>query len=184
MAHFFAKSIFHRAIALVLISIISFLMVHLAPGSPSQIDPTNPKLTKESIENYRRIFHLDKPLYVQYYLFYKEMFTGQLISTKDNQPVFGKIWERFLNSLPLFIVGTLITWTLSFPVGIRAAIRRGSAYDRSTTFLAYFLISIPGFFLAYILIIFTVNYLQIPVLGIRTFGMQEVGGLTAFMDRV
>jgi peptide/nickel transport system permease protein len=52
-----------------------------------------------------------------------------------------------LNSLPLFIVGTLLTWTFSFPVGIRSAIHRDGLYDKSTTLIAYLLISIPGFFL-------------------------------------
>ncbi len=95
-----------------------------------------------------------------------------------------KIYERFLNSLPLFILGTLITWTLSFPVGIHAAIRRGSFYDRSTTFLAYLLISIPGFFFAYILIIFVVTRFHVPVIGMETFGLSQKGTLTPLMDRV
>jgi peptide/nickel transport system permease protein len=105
----------------------------------------------------RKEFHLDKPLHVQYLLFYKNLFTGRIVSWKDNQPVLGKIWERFLNSLPLFIVGTLLTWTFSFPVGIRSAIHRDGIYDKSTTLIAYLLISIPGFFFAYILIILVVT---------------------------
>ena len=96
----------------------------------------------------------------------------------------AKIYDRFLNSLPLFIVGTLITWTLSFPVGIQAAIRRGGGYDRTTTFLAYLLISIPGFFFAYILIIFVVNTFHVPVIGMRTFGLSGAGLVTRMMDRV
>jgi peptide/nickel transport system permease protein len=106
------------------------------------------------------------------------------VSWKDNRPVLGKIWERFLNSLPLFILGTLITWTLSFPVGIRAAISRGSFYDRSTTFLAYFLISIPGFFFAYILIILVVTQLHVPVIGMQTFGLSSANSWTLLMDRL
>jgi peptide/nickel transport system permease protein len=173
-----------KLIALFCISVLSFAIVHLAPGDPTRIDPTNPKFTKELIEETRKAFHLDKPLHVQYWLFYKNLCTGTLRSWKDEQPVLAKIWQRFLNSLPLFIVGTIITWTLAFPVGIRAAVRRGGVYDRTTTFLAYALISVPGFFLAYVLIIFVVNQFQVPVIGMRTFGMQEVGGMAAVMDRV
>ncbi|MGE5254678.1 MAG: ABC transporter permease, partial [Planctomycetaceae bacterium] len=92
--------------------------------------------------------------------------------------------ERTLNSLPLFILGTLITWTLSFPVGIRAAIQRGGFYDRSTTFLAYLLISIPGFFFAYILIIWVVQQFQVSVIGMNTFGLTGKGWTPAFMDRL
>ncbi len=184
MTGFLIRQCVQKLATLLLISVISFYIVLLAPGKPSQIDPMNPKMTPEVIARFRKAFDLDKPLHQQYFLFYEKLFSGRLISMKDNQPVMGKIWERFLNSLPLFIVGTLITWTLSFPVGIRAAVRRGRLYDRSATFLSYLLISVPGFFLAYVLIILTANRLQMPVLGIRTFGMQEVGGIPAFMDRV
>jgi peptide/nickel transport system permease protein len=82
------------------------------------------------------------------------------------------------------MVGILITWTLSFPVGIQAAIRRGGGYDRTTTFLAYLLISIPGFFFAYILIIFVVSTFHVPVIGMRTFGLSGAGTVTRAMDRV
>ncbi len=89
-----------------------------------------------------------------------------------------------MNSLPLFIVGTIVTWTLSFPVGIRAAIMRGGLYDRSTTFLSYLLISIPGFFFAYILIIWVVTRFHVPVIGMETFGLGDVSLLHTLMDRV
>jgi peptide/nickel transport system permease protein len=89
-----------------------------------------------------------------------------------------------LNSLPLFIVGTILTWTLSFPIGIRSALERGSLFDRSTTFIAYFLISIPGFFFAYVLIILVVTHFHVPVIGMTTFGLENASRLTLLMDRV
>jgi peptide/nickel transport system permease protein len=184
MLGFLARSVVQKAITLVLISIISFYIVHLAPGDPSQIDPMNPKTSAEAVKRLRETFHLDEPIWKQYFLFYRDLYNGDMESWKDGRPVFGKIWERFLNSVPLFIVGTIIVWTLSFPVGISAAIRRGSFYDRSSTLVAYLLISVPGFFLAYVLIILVVQNLQVPILGIRTFGMEEVGGIRAVMDRV
>ena len=106
------------------------------------------------------------------------------MSWKDGRSVLAKLYDRFLNSLPLFIVGTLITWTLSFPVGIQAAIRRGGVYDRTTTFFAYLLISIPGFFFAYMLIIFVVSTFHVPVIGMKTFGLSGAGVVTRVMDRV
>ncbi|MBW1981554.1 MAG: ABC transporter permease [Deltaproteobacteria bacterium] len=184
MLSFLGRSLVQKTVTLLFVMVISFAMVHLAPGEPSQVDPLNPKFTREVVERFRQQFHLDKPLSQQFLLFYKDLFTGKSVSWKDGRPVLGKIYERFLNSLPLFLVGTLITWTLSFPVGIQAAIRRGSVYDRVTTFLAYLLISIPGFFFAYILIILVVNGLHVPVIGMRTFGLGHAGLLTRFMDRV
>jgi peptide/nickel transport system permease protein len=168
MLSFIGRSTVQKIITLFFVSIVSFLIIHLAPGEPSQVDPLNPKFTPEMVEKFREAFHLDEPLYRQYLYFYRDLFSGKTISWKDNQPVLKKIWERFLNSLPLFIVGTILTWTISFPVGIRSALFRGGIYDRSSTFFAYFLISIPGFFFAYILIIFVVTQFQVPVIGMES----------------
>ena len=183
MLSFIGRSLVQKLITLFFVSIVSFMIIHLAPGEPSQVDPLNPKFTPEMVERFRQAFHLDEPLYIQYLYFYRDLFTGKTISWKDNQPALKKIWERFINSLPLFIVGTILTWTISFPVGIRSAIARGRLYDRSATFLSYFLISIPGFFFAYILIIFVVDQFQVPVIGMETFGAGGASWLQMMMDR-
>jgi peptide/nickel transport system permease protein len=184
MLSFIGRSVVQKTITLFFVSIVSFLIIHLAPGSPSQVDPMNPKFTPEMVERFQKEFHLDKPLYIQYIYFYQDLFTGKTVSWKDNQSVLKKIWERFLNSLPLFVVGTLITWTLSFPVGIRSAIFRGGIYDRSATFISYVMISIPGFFFAYVLIILVVTYFHVPVIGLKTFGIGDAPATYLFMDRI
>jgi peptide/nickel transport system permease protein len=184
MITFIARSAFQKVITLFFVAVISFLIIHLAPGEPSQVDPLNPKFTPEMVERFRTEFHLDKPLYVQFLYFYRDLFTGRTLSWKDNQSVLKKIREKFLNSLPLFIVGTILTWTISFPIGIRSAIFRGGMYDRSATFFAYLLISIPGFFFAYILIIFVVSQFHVPVIGMETFGTAGTSWIQMTMDRI
>ena len=184
MIAFIARSIIQKVITLFFVAVISFLIIHLAPGEPSQVDPLNPKFTPEMVERFRTEFHLDKPLYIQFLFFYRDLFTGRTLSWKDNQSVLKKIRQRFLNSLPLFIVGTILTWTISFPIGIRSAIFRGGAYDRSATFFAYLLISIPGFFFAYILIIFVVSQFHVPVIGMETFGTAGTSWMQMTMDRI
>ncbi|MBI3128002.1 MAG: ABC transporter permease [Candidatus Tectomicrobia bacterium] len=184
MFAFIVRSVFFKAVTLLIISVVSFLIVHLAPGEPSQIDPLNPRFRKEDIARYREAFDLDKPLHQQYFLLYKKLFTGELKSFKDNQSVLGKIWTRFLNSLPLFILGTILTWCLAFPMGVGAALRRRGLFDQSTTLLSYLLISLPGFFLAYLLIIGTVNWLEVPVLGIHTFGQGDAPLIYQVNDRM
>jgi peptide/nickel transport system permease protein len=184
MLSFIGRSVIQKIVTLIFVSVISFLIIYLAPGKPSQVNPLNPKFTLEMVERFRKEFHLDKPLYVQYFYFYRDLFTGRTVSWKDNQPVLTKIWHRFLNSLPLFIVGTVITWTLSFPIGIRSAISRGGLYDRTTTFIAYLLIAIPSFFFAYILIIFVVSSLGVSVIGMTTFGLEHASLIRTLMDRI
>jgi len=184
MLSFIGRSIIQKIITLFFVMVVSFLIIHLAPGEPSQVDPLNPKFTPEMVERFREAFHLDKPLHVQFVYFYRDLFTGKTVSWKDNEPVLKKIGERFLNSLPLFIVGTILTWTLAFPIGIRSAIARGGVYDRSATFVSYLLYSIPGFFFAYILILLVVNTFHVPVIGMKTFGFGDVSVLHTVMDRV
>jgi peptide/nickel transport system permease protein len=177
MIAFIARSIIQKVITLFFVAVISFLIIHLAPGEPSQVDPLNPKFTPEMVERFRTEFLLDKPLYIQFLYFYRDLFTGRTLSWKDNQSVLKKIRQRFLNSLPLFIVGTILTWTISFPIGIRSAIFRGGTYDRSATFFAYLLISIPGFF-------FVVSQFHVPVIGMETFGTAGTSWMQMTMDRI
>jgi peptide/nickel transport system permease protein len=184
MGAYLIRSFLQRLALLFVVSVIAHAVVHLAPGQPSEVDPSNPRMKPEDVAKIRAAFHLDDPLHLQYAYWMRDLFTGELKSFKDSQPVLPKISQRFVNSLPLFIGATLIVWTLSFPAGIRAALHRGSAYDRSTTFLAYTLISIPGFFLSYLVILFVVNVLGVPVIGMRTFGVEDAEFVFRSMDRL
>lgn len=184
MLSFILKSLVGRLVLLVFVSIVAHSVVHLAPGTPSEVDPTNPRMKPEDVAKIRAAFHLDEPVHVQYFYWVRDLTTGELRSFKDGQPVLPKIAERALNSLPLFVCATLIVWTLSFPTGIHAAIRRGSPFDRSTTFIAYALISLPGFFLAYLLILWVSGGLSVPVIGMRTFGVGSDSAWLNAMDRL
>ena len=184
MGRFILKSLGQRALLLFLVSVIAHSVVHLAPGEPSEVDPNNPRMKPEHIARIRAAFHLDDPLYLQYAYWIRDLFTGELKTFKDSQPVLPKIWRRFLISLPLFVVTTLLVWGLSFPTGIHAAVRRGSLYDRGSTVAAYALISIPGFFLAYLIIMWVVSTFELPVIGRRTFGMEQAGAFYRTMDGI
>ena len=87
MLAFLGRSFVQKLITLFFISVISFAVIHLAPGEPSQIDPLNPKFTKEVLEQFRQQFHLDKPLHQQYLFFYRDLFTGKSVSWKDGRSV-------------------------------------------------------------------------------------------------
>jgi peptide/nickel transport system permease protein len=184
MWRFLARTLVKRLLLLVVISFLSHAIVHLAPGQPTEVDPMNPMMKAEDIARIRKAFHLDDPFYLQYWHWLQDLLTGQLKSFKDGVPVLPKIWDRFLNSLPLFACTTLIVWTLSFPTGIHAAVKRGSLYDRTTTFIAYALISLPSFFLSYLLILAMVKVFHMPVIGLRTFGSEGNATVVRVMDRV
>ncbi|MEO8903991.1 MAG: ABC transporter permease [Polyangiaceae bacterium] len=184
MWRYLARTVAQRLLLLIVISFISHAIIHLAPGEPSQVDSMNPMMKAADVARIRASFHLDDPFYLQYLHWMRDLFTGQLVSFKDGLPVLPRIWGRFLNSAPLFLCTTLIVWTASFPTGIHAAVRRGSLYDRSTTFIAYTLISVPGFFLSYLLILAVVRLFHLPVIGLHTFGTEHASAPTQVMDHI
>lgn len=183
MLTFLLRTAWKKLWTLFFVSVISFAVIHLAPGDPSQIDPLNPRFTKEQLQRYRAAFDLDRPLPVQYSRFYWKLFSGEIRSFKDNQPVLPKILWRAWNSLPLFVAGTVIVWCYAFPLGVATAVRRNSRFDKLTTLLVFALISIPGFYLSYLAIIFVVRTLEVDVFGLQTFGREFHGWLSWLMDR-
>ncbi len=183
MWRYLVRTIAQRLLLLIVISIVSHMVIHLAPGQPTEVDPMNPMMKAEDVMRIRKSFHLDEPIYLQYLHWMRDLCTGELKSFRDGLPVVPKIWERFLNSLPLFVCTTVLVWTASFPIGIQAALKRGSRYDRATTFIAYTLISIPGFFLSYLLVLAVVRTFHLPVIGLRTFGTEHANGALRVMDR-
>jgi peptide/nickel transport system permease protein len=184
LASFLLRAIGQRAVLLFVVSVIAFAVVHLAPGEPSQVDPMNPRMKPQDIARIRAAFHLDEPLYAQYGYWLRDLASGELRSFQTGDPVLERIWERFLNSVPLFLVEIVIIWTVAFPIGISAALARGSGWDRASTFLAYALISLPSYVIAYLVILWVVNSFELPVIGMRTFGLEEASALRRGMDRV
>ena len=184
MGRFLLRAVGQRLGLLIVISIIAHAVVLLAPGEPSQVDPMNPRLKPEDVARIRAAFHLDEPLHLQYAYWMRDLLTGELTSFKDGQPVLPRIWERFLNSAPIFLVATLIEWGLAFPLGIAAATRRGSGLDRTATVSSYALISFPSFFLAYVVVLAVVGAFDVPVIGMHTFGTETAAAWFRAMDRL
>jgi peptide/nickel transport system permease protein len=81
------------------------------------------------------------------------------------------------------LVGTILVWCYAFPLGIASAIRRNSLFDKVTTVVVFALISVPGFYLAYLLIIFVVQTFHVDVIGLRTFGREGIAPYLDVMDR-
>jgi len=99
------------------VSVVSFAIIHIAPGEPSQVDPLQPQVHPEMVERFRQHFTWISPCHVQYALFYRDLLTGPDRFLEGTTSRAAKDLGALLNSLPLFIVGTLITWTISFPWG-------------------------------------------------------------------
>jgi peptide/nickel transport system permease protein len=114
----------------------------------------------------------------------KRLFTGDLYSFKDGKPVLDKILERLPATLVLNAMATLLIFSLAIPLGIFSATHRYSFLDNLGTFLAFLGISIPSFWLAYLLILGVVKIFGVPVLGLRSFGLDQPGIWVLLSDRI
>lgn len=169
------------------ITIISFSIIHLAPGGPlSPFTEFNPKITPEYREKLVKMYGLNKPLYIQYWNWLKgiaKLDFGKSFSL-DQRPVWDKIKERlpitiFINALSLILI-----LLFSIPLGVYSAVRAGSIFDRITTIITFIGYAMPSFWLAIILMmIFGVKLQWLPVSGLHsTIGYEEMSILQKIWD--
>lgn len=151
---------------LVGISLISFFIMHLAPGDITNNEAAfNPKASEESRQKLRELYNLDKPVIVQYGLWLKRMvqldfgnsFAGHQkpvfwqTTDKDGNVTKGMIQEALPVTLMINILGLVITLLLAIPLGVIAARHYQSWQDRSITLFNFIGFSIPGFWLSLLL---------------------------------
>jgi len=183
MVSFITRRFLHLFITLIGISLLSWVIITQAPGSPIALT-MDPKVSPKIIEQMEKNYDLDKPIYQQYVLWLKKLFTGKLYSFKDGRPVMEKIGERIWNTLLLNLVATIIIFSLAIPLGVFSARRQYSVMDRLSTFGAFLGLSIPGFWLAYLIILGTVQLFGYPVLGMRSFVTEGFSTTEIVLDRV
>ncbi len=183
MALFLLRRLLYTFITLIGISVLSWVIITQAPGSPIALT-LDPKVSPKIIEQMEKNYDLDKPVYQQYFLWLKRLFTGNLYSFKDGRPVMEKIGERIWNTLLLNLVATLIIFSLAIPLGVFSARRQYSVLDHLSTFTTFLGLSIPGFWLAYLIILGTVKLFGYPVLGMRSFVTEGFGATEIVMDRI
>lgn len=184
MTAFIVRRLLISLVLVFLVSLISFLIMTLTPGSPYPWGDLNPKISEATKEAYRAKFHLDRPLHEQYLLIMRDLFTGELVSNKDERPVLAKIGERLPATVLLNVVSIFLVYGFGIPLGVFSAKARGGAADRALTFLAFALIALPGFWVAYMLVIGLVELTGAPLLGLSTFGVNYPGVVSFVLDHL
>lgn len=165
------------------ITIITFFIIQLAPGNPVerklQLEEgiKSQAITKEIVEETKKLYGLDKPIYVRYWIWLKQIATLDFgRSYKDHRPVIDKIAERIPITLTLNIISIVLIYLIAIPIGVYSAVRHGSAGERASTFFLFILYSIPSFWMAMILIFFLGGgeYWNVfPVYGILSPGAES-----------
>jgi peptide/nickel transport system permease protein len=165
------------------ITLITLLVVQLAPGNPVsrklQIGEgvKAEAITQDIVEQTKKLYGLDKPIYVRYWIWVKQIATLDFgHSYKDHRPVIDKIAERLPITLTLNIISIFLVYTISIPLGVYSAVRQGSPQDRVITFFLFALYSIPSFWLAVVLIYFLGGgefWDVFPIYGILSPGAEN-----------
>ncbi len=155
------------------ITVITFSILHLAPGGPlSPLTEMNPKMTPEFREKLIKMYGLDKPLYVQYFNWLKGIIKldfGRSFSL-DQRLVWDKIKERLPVTLLINLLAFLLIILISIPLGVFSAVRANSRLDHIITFITFFGYAMPSFWLALLLMMFFGVKLQLlPISGLHSF---------------
>jgi len=163
---------------ILLVTIIVFLMLHLAPGDPV-ITMVGPAAPKEAYEKARIRLGLDQPIYIQYFKWLSQAAVGNFgTSIAMRRPVISMIAERLPITLQFTTLGILLMYLIGVPIGIISAIKRYSLVDYVLTGIVFLGISMPSFWFGLILLITFGVYLRwVPVSGYGTFGLTILPAL-------
>jgi len=163
------------------VAIVVFMFIRLTPGDPVDIMlGDSGTVTTGEMEQLRSEFHLDEPLHIQLWLFLKDAVRGDLgYSYVLKLPVTTLIAERLPATIELALGALFFSLIIAIPVGILSAVRQNSLIDRLSMGSSFLGISMPGFWLGIILILFfSVRLGWLPVQGRIDFDaqLQEVTG--------
>ncbi|MCX5686796.1 MAG: ABC transporter permease [Candidatus Omnitrophica bacterium] len=167
------------------ITLISFFVIHLAPGKPTDIQTNlNPKVSFEARARLDKLYGLDKPLGVQYFEWLKRFATFDFgRSYMDDRPVSQKIIERIPITLLINISSMILILFIGIPLGVISALRRGSVADRATTIFAFIGFSVPEFWLALMLMsLFAIQLGWLPISGIKSLDFEYYSLLGKVLD--
>jgi len=170
------------------ITLISFAVIHLAPGEPDIVgSEMNPKVTKEVRERIRNIYGLDKPLYTQYWLWFKRIIRLDfgISFAPDRRPVIDKIKERLPVTISINLLSMALIFLIGIPIGVYCAQHKDSMGDKLLTSFVFAGYAMPTFWLALLLMMFFGVYLELlPISGLKSFNYSEFSPLEKLGDLV
>ena len=172
MANFLISRLVQSLVLFVLVSMIGFAVLHLAPGGPLSRFALVPGLSQADIARIGHEMGLDRPLPVQYWEWLSRLLVGDWgQSFRDSQPVLAVIGSRLPATLELMIAAILIAIVTGIAIGIMGAVRRYSVFDMLATVGAMIALSIPTFWFGLVTIyIFAVKLQWLPAGNRATIG--------------
>ena len=166
MARFLARRLALTIPVLLGVATLVFSLIHFIPGDPAQA-MLGEAAPQADVDELRKRLGLDRPLLEQYGTFLGGLVRGDLgTSLRTEQPVATQILERMPATMELAAAAMFVAICVSIPLGIAAAVWRGTAVDHAAMTLALTGVSIPNFWLGPLLaIVFAVELGWLPVSG-------------------
>ena len=176
------RKLSYLLVMLIIISLISFLVINLAPSSFFASGSLNPNITPEATENLKRVYGLDKSLYERYFLWLIAIFKLDFgISFISGESVSSEILRRVPITLTINAISMILVFFISIYIGVNSALNIGSKKDKFFKYLSIVSFAMPSFYLALILIIvFALNLELVPLSGISS--SANLSGISKIID--
>jgi peptide/nickel transport system permease protein len=189
VSRFLIRRLITGLLTLCLVTMLVFLLIHLAPGDPlaeSMQESGLQQFTPEGMAQLRQIYHLDQPLHRQYLLWLGDLLHADLgRSLTDRQPVMEKIRARLGISLQLNALALALMVCLAVPIGAIAAWRPGSRLDRYSALTTYMLYALPVFWAGLLLqLLFSIKLDWLPLAGLISDGNELLSLPARVLDRL
>jgi peptide/nickel transport system permease protein len=167
------------------ISFLVFALLNLVPGSPTDQFEFNPNIKPSDLERIRQNLGLDAPWYQRYFIWLGDALRGDLgISFRNYVPVTTTLKSVLPNTLVLSVSALLISISFAIPVGVLAAVKRNSIFDRVTNIFATAFYSMPSIWLGMLMIIlFAVKFQQWGLPSMPVSGVMDLRGGGDLWDR-
>jgi peptide/nickel transport system permease protein len=180
---FIVRRLLYALFLLAGVSLLSFWMANLAPGSFFDEMRLNPQISAQSVDQMKAMYGFDRPLPVRYWRWVRALASGNMgISLAYNQPVSSLLWQRLGNTLLLTGVAWMCAWILAIPLGVCAAAWRGRWHDRLLGGATSLLVSLPEILSATLLLWFAAQSNWFPTGGMRSVRMEELGMTGSLKD--
>ena len=182
---YIVKRILQALLTIFLASVVSFIVIQLAPGDYLDNLRQNPKISPERILQLQEQFGLDKPWHIQYFLWLIRVLTKGDFGTSFFylRPVASLIWERVPATLLLAFASLICTWAIAIPLGIFAAVKQNRATDRILQVISYAGQGFPSFITALLLLIFAqITTPLFPVGGMTSIYHAQLSPLGKVLD--
>ena len=167
------------------ITFISFIIIQMAPGDYLDQLRMNPQISKETLKELEKAYGLDQPILVQYFKWLMNALKFDLgYSFSYHVPVIELIKERIGNTLFLSITSALLAWLLAVPLGIWAALNPNRWIDKFIQLFSFTFMSIPNFFLAFLLLFVAVKTGLFPTGGATSPDYDQLSLTGKIIDRL